>query len=47
LNSPAFGEEKVFPAEQLRQQFQITDGGIFNAETIRDGLDGLRKLYTI
>jgi outer membrane protein assembly factor BamA len=45
LKSIAFSGAKAFSSGQLRQQFAISDGDIFNTETIRVGLDSLRKLY--
>jgi outer membrane protein assembly factor BamA len=45
LKSVQFSGAKAFAASQLRQQFAISDGDIFNAEKIRKGLDNLRKLY--
>jgi outer membrane protein assembly factor BamA len=40
-----FSGAKAFPNDQLRSQFQIANGDIFNTEKIRVGLDDLRKLY--
>lgn len=45
LKSISFTREKVFAASELRGQFAIADGDIFNVEEIRQGLDALRKLY--
>lgn len=45
LKEISFTGEKAFPAEQLRAEFRIADGDIFNTETIRQGLEALRKLY--
>ena len=35
----------VFPEEQLRTQFPISDGELLDTEKIRNGLENLRKLY--
>ena len=35
----------VFPEEQLRAQFPISDGELLDTEKIRIGLEKLRKLY--
>lgn len=45
LKSIGFRSEKAFSRDQLREQFVIADGDIFNVEKIRKGLDDLRKLY--
>ena len=45
LKSITFREEKVFSSHQLREQFVIADGDIFNAEKIRIGADNIRRLY--
>src|SRR5271165_2118374 len=48
LDMLGFGGNKafdVFSAEQLRSQFPISTGDVFDAEKVRVGLDNLRKLY--
>ncbi len=45
LNSIAFSSERAFSSGQLRQQFAMSDGDIFNVDEIRKGLENLRKLY--
>lgn len=45
LKDVIFSDAKAFPNDQLRSQFPIADGDIFNVEKIRAGLDDLRKLY--
>ena|SRR5271166_246218 len=45
LKDISFTREKAFSAEELRAEFHIVDGDIFNTEEIRQGLDALRKLY--
>src|SRR5271166_1042379 len=45
LKDISFTREKAFSAEELRAEFHIVDGDIFNTEEIRQGLDSLRKLY--
>jgi outer membrane translocation and assembly module TamA len=45
LKDILFTGEKAFPAEQLRVQFHIADGDIFNTEKIRQGLEALRHTY--
>jgi outer membrane protein assembly factor BamA len=45
LNSIVFRGERMFLPDQLRQQFAMSDGEIFNPEEIRRGLENLRKLY--
>ena len=45
LKDISFTGEKAFSAEELRAEFHIVDGDIFNTEKIRQGLDALRKLY--
>jgi len=45
LKDISFTGEKAFSAEELRAEFHIVDGDIFNTEEIRQGLDALRKLY--
>jgi len=44
LKSITFREEKVFASDQLREQFVIADGDIFNAEKIRSGACNIRRL---
>ena len=36
---------KAFPSEQLRAQFSISPGDIFDVEKVRKGLENLRRLY--
>ena len=40
-----FNGNHALSSEQLRQQFRIRDGEIFNTDEIRQGLEGLRKAY--
>jgi outer membrane protein assembly factor BamA len=40
-----FGSNGVFRAQQLRRQFEIENGEIFDVEKIRRGLEQLRRLY--
>lgn len=35
----------VFPEQELRQTFPISDGAVFDSESIRDGVQKLRELY--
>jgi len=35
------------PGSQLRQQFEIADGDVFDVEQIRKGLEQLRRLYAM
>lgn len=45
LSSITFNGERAFSGDQLRRQFDITDGDVFNAEKIRVGFDNIRRLY--
>jgi outer membrane protein assembly factor BamA len=45
LNEIDFSSTGAFRAQQLRQQFEIGNGEIFDAEKIRRGLERLRRLY--
>ena len=45
LKKVAFGGNKVISAQELRQQFAIGNGEIFDVEKIRRGLEQLRRLY--
>jgi outer membrane translocation and assembly module TamA len=45
LKDISFTGEKAFSAEELRAEFHIVDGDIFNTAEIRQGLDALRKIY--
>lgn len=45
LKDISFTGEKVFSSDELRAQFRIADGDIFNTEKIRQGLDALRHMY--
>lgn len=45
LKEISFKDERAFSEEELRRQFQIVDGDIFDVEKIRQGLDKMRKLY--
>jgi outer membrane protein assembly factor BamA len=47
LRQIAFKGNKEFSESQLRQQFEIADGDLFDVERIRKGLEQIRKLYTI
>jgi outer membrane protein assembly factor BamA len=38
-------ERLIFSPEELRQQFQLADGSIFDVGKIREGIDSLTKLY--
>jgi outer membrane protein insertion porin family len=40
-----FSSNGVFRAQQLREQFEIGNGEIFDVEKIRRGLERLRRLY--
>jgi beta-lactamase regulating signal transducer with metallopeptidase domain len=35
----------VIPAEELRQQFQLRSGDLYNVEHLRNGFDGIHRLY--
>lgn len=45
LGSMKFSDATVFTPEELRRQFRIADGDIFDREKIAEGLEGLRHLY--
>ena len=45
LKDIRFKASTLFPAAQLRAQFKISDGEIFDRERIANGLDELRSLY--
>lgn len=45
LNTITFTRQKAFTDAELRPQFPLAEGDIFNAERIRQGLDALRKFY--
>lgn len=45
LKDIRFKGSALFPAAQLRAQFKISDGEIFDRERIANGLDELRSLY--
>ncbi len=45
LKEIMFTGNKAFSESQLRQQFAIAAGDVFDAEKIRQGLDKLRRLY--
>ena len=45
LEQISFTGNKALSASQLRQQFEIADGDVFDVEQIRSGLDHIRKLY--
>lgn len=45
LKDISFTGGKVFSSDELRAQFRIADGDIFNTEKIRQGLDALRHMY--
>jgi hypothetical protein len=45
LGEIRFENASVFPPDQLRKQFPIENGALFNASFIGEGLDNLRKLY--
>jgi len=45
LKEIAFSGNKVISAQELRQQFAIGSGEIFDVEKIRRGLERLRRLY--
>jgi outer membrane protein assembly factor BamA len=45
LKRLTFSGSKAFPESQLREQFVIADGDVFDVERIRKGLDQLRVLY--
>ena len=45
LKTIGFTNTLVFTPPELRSQFQIADGDIFDREKIATGLEGLRRLY--
>lgn len=45
LKNIAFSKTSVFADPELRGQFHIADGDIFNRDKIAEGLEGLRNLY--
>lgn len=45
LSAIRFEHATAFPAEQLRQQFPIQDGALFNGTAIGKGLNNLSNLY--
>jgi len=45
LQAIQFNGNHALSSEQLRQQFRIRDGEIFNTDEIRQGLEGLRREY--
>lgn len=45
LKEIRFDNAKVFPVDQLRSQFQLHDGDIFDLVKIRHGLEALTRLY--
>jgi outer membrane protein assembly factor BamA len=45
LQQIGFSGNRELPESQLRQQFEIADGDVFDVEQIRKGLDQLRRLY--
>ncbi|HEX4577608.1 MAG TPA: POTRA domain-containing protein [Edaphobacter sp.] len=45
LGDIRFVKASLFPVDQLRAQFPIQEGDLFNATRFGDGLDNLRKLY--
>lgn len=45
LNTITFTRQRAFTDAELRPQFPLAEGDIFNAERIRQGLDALRKFY--
>jgi outer membrane protein assembly factor BamA len=45
LQQIGFSGNKALPESQLRQQFEIADGDVFDVEQIRKGLEQLRRLY--
>jgi len=47
LNQITFSGNKGLSASQLRQQFPIGDGEVFDVEQIRRGLEQIRKLYAM
>jgi outer membrane protein assembly factor BamA len=45
LKEIVFLNNKVFAGSQLRKQFSIADGDIFDAEKIRNGFEAIREAY--
>lgn len=45
LDSIVLKGYKALPPEQLRRQFPISPGEVFDVDKVRTGLDNLRKLY--
>lgn len=45
LKEISFQNVKAFPPEELRKQFPLQNGDIFDTAKIRTGLEGMRKLY--
>jgi outer membrane protein insertion porin family len=45
LKDITFSSAKAFPDSELRSQFPLESGDIFDTEKVRLGLDRLRKLY--
>jgi outer membrane protein assembly factor BamA len=46
LKDITFSSAKAFPDSELRSQFPLESGDIFNTDKVRVGLDRLRKLYS-
>lgn len=44
-NSPSIKDALIFPPNQLRAQFPIENGAVFNASTFGRGLEQMRELY--
>jgi outer membrane protein assembly factor BamA len=47
LQQIGFSGNKALPESQLRKQFEIADGDVFDVEHIRKGLEQLRRLYAM
>jgi outer membrane protein assembly factor BamA len=47
LQQIRFSGNKQLPELLLRRRFEIADGDVFDTEKIRNGLDHLRRLYTM
>ncbi len=45
LGGITFTGDSVFPSDQLRSQFHVDDGEIFNATEISNGLENLKEFY--
>lgn len=45
LKDITFANAKVFPADELRRQFPLQNGDLFDTEKIRRGLEAMRRLY--